>query len=132
MEPERLRLPHVAAGTRLPLWFSLATYGTDAYAEAVETTLDVARRFASEVASREGFELLLDPELSVVLFEVDGWDESQYTAWSSSRAKAGVALIVPTRWHGDVCYRVCIVNPLTTPEMLSSLLDDMASSHPSV
>ena len=27
----------------LPLWFSLATYGTDAYAEAVETTLDVAR-----------------------------------------------------------------------------------------
>ena len=33
----------------LPLWFSLATYGTDAYAEAVETTLDVARRFAAEV-----------------------------------------------------------------------------------
>ena len=27
----------------LPLWFSLATYGTDAYTEAVETTLSVAR-----------------------------------------------------------------------------------------
>ncbi len=39
----------------LPLWFSLATYGTDAYAEAVETTLDVARRFAAEVESRDGF-----------------------------------------------------------------------------
>ncbi len=112
----------------LPLWFSLATYGTDAYAEAVETTLDVARRFAAEVEIAEGFELLLDPQLSVVLFTVDGWDESQYAAWSSSRAKAGVALIVPTWWHGDVCYRVCLVNPLTTPEMLSSLLDDMASS----
>jgi glutamate/tyrosine decarboxylase-like PLP-dependent enzyme len=116
----------------LPMWFSLATYGTDAYAEAVESTLDVARRFAADVRSREGFELLLDPQLSVVLFTVDGWDESHYTAWSSSRAKAGVALIVPTWWHGDVCYRVCIVNPLTTPEMLSALLDDMQSFHPSV
>jgi hypothetical protein len=38
-----------------------------------------------------------------------------------------VALIVPTWWQGDVCYRVCIVNPLTTTEMLSPLLDDMQS-----
>ena len=45
----------------LPLWFSLATYGTDAYAEAVETTLDVARRFAAEVDRRDGFTLLLEP-----------------------------------------------------------------------
>ena len=53
----------------LPLWFSLATYGTDAYAEAVETTLDVARRFAAEVRrSRRGSSCLLDPQLSVVLF----------------------------------------------------------------
>jgi glutamate/tyrosine decarboxylase-like PLP-dependent enzyme len=111
----------------LPLWFSLATYGTDAYADAVETTLDVARRFAAEVDERQGFELLLEPQLSVVLFKVDGWDESQYAAWSSSRAKSGVALIVPTWWEGDVCYRVCLVNPRTTPEMLSSLLDDMVA-----
>ncbi|MGH9270020.1 MAG: pyridoxal phosphate-dependent decarboxylase family protein, partial [Ilumatobacteraceae bacterium] len=33
----------------LPLWFSLATYGTDAYTEAVETTLEVARSFARAV-----------------------------------------------------------------------------------
>ena len=38
----------------LPLWFSLATYGTDAYAEAVETTLDVARRFAADVDAATG------------------------------------------------------------------------------
>ena len=34
---------------------------------------------------------------------------------------------MPTWWQGDICYRVCVVNPLTTPEMLSSLLDDMAA-----
>ena len=111
----------------LPLWFSLATYGTDAYAEAVETTLDVARRFAAEVDRRVGFRLLLEPQLSVVLFTVDGWDEARYAAWSRSRARAGVALIVPTWWQGECCYRVCVVNPQTTDEMLTALLDDMAS-----
>ena len=111
----------------LPLWFSLATYGTDAYAEAVEATLDVARQFAAEVDGRDGFHLLLEPQLSVVLFTVDGWDEARYAAWSESRAKAGVALVVPTWWQDDICYRVCVVNPRTTPEMLSSLLDDMAA-----
>ncbi len=110
----------------LPLWFSLATYGTDAYTEAVESTLAVARRFAEEVTRRDGFTLLLEPQLSVVLFEVEGWDDARYAAWSTSRAKAGVALVVPTRWQDRICYRVCLVNPLTTDEMLSSLLDDMA------
>jgi glutamate/tyrosine decarboxylase-like PLP-dependent enzyme len=111
----------------LPLWFSLATYGTDAYTEAVESTLDVARAFATEIDKRDGFSLLLQPQLTVVLFTVDGWDEARYAAWSRSRAKEGVALIVPTWWQGEVCYRVCLVNPGTTPEMLSDLLDDMAA-----
>jgi glutamate/tyrosine decarboxylase-like PLP-dependent enzyme len=110
----------------LPLWFSLATYGTDAYTQAVETTLDVARRFAAEVDRRDGFGLLLDPQLSVVLFTVDGWDEARYRDWSRSRARAGVALIVPTWWQGQCCYRICVVNPLTTDEMLTALLDDMS------
>ena len=109
----------------LPLWFSLATYGTDAYTEAVETTLDVARAFADEVDRRDGFTLLLEPELSVVLFEVDGWDDERYVTWSRSRAKAGVALVVPTKWRGRTCYRVCLVNPQTTLAMLTSLLDDI-------
>ena len=43
-----------------------------------------------------------------------------------------MALIVPTWWQDEVCYRVCVVNPLTTRDMLSSLLDDMAAFHPSV
>ena len=34
---------------------------------------------------------------------------------------------MPTWWHGEVCYRVCLVNPLTTLEMLTALLDDMAA-----
>ena len=111
----------------LPLWFSLATHGTDAYAQAIEQTLTTARAFARRVDERSGFTLLLEPQMSVVLFEVDGWATRQYRAWTVSRAREGIALIVPTTWRGEVCYRVCLVNPLTTLEMLEQLLDDMAA-----
>ena len=109
----------------LPLWFSLATYGTDAYAEAVETTLRVAREFAAHVDASPGATLLLEPQLSVVMFELDGWTEDDYWRWTRSRAHDGVALIVPTTWRDRCCYRVCLVNPLTTTELLQELLADM-------
>lgn len=111
----------------LPLWFSLATYGTDAYADAVETTVVMAKAFADDVTSRAEFELLLAPQLSVVLFTRRGWDRDRYLAWSRSRARAGTALIVPTSWQGEPCLRVCIVNPRTTIAALRTILDDLAS-----
>jgi glutamate/tyrosine decarboxylase-like PLP-dependent enzyme len=109
----------------LPLWFSLATYGTDAYTEAIETTLSVARAFARHVAETDGMTLLLEPQLSVVLFTIDGWTAEQYESWSRSRAHDGVALVVPTRWHVETCYRVCVVNPLTTLDTLTAITADM-------
>jgi glutamate/tyrosine decarboxylase-like PLP-dependent enzyme len=111
----------------LPLWFSLLAYGTDAYQAAVESTLSTARAFAAELRDRPGFRLLLEPQLSVVLFTVDGWSPETYQQWTASRAREGIALIVPTSWRGQTCYRVCIVNPRTTPALMSGLLDDMAA-----
>jgi glutamate/tyrosine decarboxylase-like PLP-dependent enzyme len=111
----------------LPLWFSLATYGTEAYREAVETTLRVSRAFARDVERRDGFTLLLEPQLSVVLFRPDGWAPERYDEWTRSRARAGFTLIVPTTWRSERCYRICLVNPLTTTEMLTEVLDDMAA-----
>ena len=58
----------------LPLWFSLATHGTAAYAEAIETTLRVAREGADLVRAAPHLELLVEPELSIVLFRRVGWD----------------------------------------------------------
>ena len=45
----------------LPLWFSLATYGTDAYREAVERVLTLTRETADEIRAREELELVMDP-----------------------------------------------------------------------
>lgn len=110
----------------LPLWFSLATHGTDAYTAAMDKTLSTARHFAAEVAARPDFDLLLEPDLTVVVFRRHGWGQDDYRAWSRSRAESGTALIVPTSWQGEPCFRICVVNPLTEIEDLVILLDDMA------
>ena len=109
----------------LPLWFSLATYGTEAYARAVETTVEVSYAFAGELTRRPSFILLVEPMLSVVLFSVVGWTKLDYSAWSATRAKEGFVLIVPTTWKGELCLRVCIINPKTTFTQLASILDDV-------
>ncbi len=110
----------------LPLWFSLVTYGTTAYTEAVDTAIRTARGFADDVQRRPGFTLLLEPELSVVLFAVDGWTRDDYLRWSRDRARDGVALVVPTTWKGASCLRICVVHPATAPSALAGLLDDLA------
>lgn len=111
----------------LPLWFSLATYGTRAYTDAVDVTIHTTRTIADEIARRPGLTLLLEPELSVVLFTVDGWTAEQYLAWSRDRARAGVALVVPTSWKGAPCLRLCIVNPRTEAAKVLEVLDDLTA-----
>ena len=64
----------------LPFWFSLAVHGTDAYRDAIEQTLAVARAGADEIRSRPYVELLVEPELSVLIFRRTGWDAADYAA----------------------------------------------------
>lgn len=106
----------------LPLWFSLATYGTDAYREAVETTLAVAHAGADLIRSSDHVELVVEPELSVVVFRRLGWTKEQYDAWSDAQLAAQRAFVVPTSWHGETVLRYCVVNPLTTVDDLAEIV----------
>ncbi|MBA3606802.1 MAG: aminotransferase class V-fold PLP-dependent enzyme, partial [Acidimicrobiia bacterium] len=106
----------------LPLWFSLATHGTDAYTEAVETTLRVARAGAELVRRAPHLELLMDPELSVVLFRRRGWDAARYRTWSDEQLLRGESFVTPTAWMGESALRWCIVNPLTTEDDLAAIV----------
>ncbi len=112
----------------LPLWFSLATYGTDAYSIAVETTLETARGAARLVEACPVTELLIEPELSVVLFRRVGWTPSQYQAWSDAELGAGRSFVVPTTWQGEVVLRFCIVNPRTTTDDIRAILATLSHS----
>ena len=110
----------------LPFWFSLATYGTDAYADAVELTLDVARESAALVAAAPHLDLIMEPELSVVMFRRVGWTPEQYQAWSDRMLDEQVAFVVPSSWQGDTILRYCIVNPRTTVADIALIIDSLA------
>jgi glutamate/tyrosine decarboxylase-like PLP-dependent enzyme len=109
----------------LPFWFSLATHGTDEYAKAVDTTLRTARDAARLIDEADHVELLMEPELSVVLFRRVGWSSPQYQAWSDAALLAGEAFVVPTTWAGETVLRFCFVNPLTTEADVADILDSL-------
>jgi len=109
----------------LPLWFSLATYGTDAYREAVERVLTLTRETADEIRARDELELVMEPELSVVLFRRLGWVDEDYEAWWRRLLEAQIAFVQPTTWRGEKLARLCFVNPRTTIEHVRAVLGTM-------
>ena len=110
----------------LPFWFSLAAHGSDAYARAIEATLDVARAGAEEIRRRPELELLVEPELSVLVFRRTGWTAKDYSEWSMRLLADEVAFVMPTIFRGETATRFAIVNPRTTLADLTAVLDTMA------
>jgi aromatic-L-amino-acid/L-tryptophan decarboxylase len=110
----------------MPLWFSLAVHGTDAYRDAVETALATARQAAALVRSTPHTELVREPELSIVLFRRVGWDRPDYDAWSARLLADQIALCVPTTWEGEPAGRLALLHPETTLHIVQQVLDSMA------
>ncbi|MEY4043652.1 MAG: hypothetical protein RL529_1219 [Actinomycetota bacterium] len=109
----------------LPLWFSLATHGVRAYRDAVTHNVELASQIADEIKRRPGFELVREPELSVVVFTKDGWTLDDYNVWSEKLLQDGIAFVVPSSHQGKPNTRFAIVNPETSYELLCQILDSM-------
>jgi L-2,4-diaminobutyrate decarboxylase len=109
----------------LPFWFSLATHGTNRYAEAVEASLTLARATADLIETYEHVELVMEPELSVVVFRRVGWTPEQYDAWSDHALETGLTLTVPTSWRGETVLRFCFINPRTTIDDVRTIVESL-------
>ena len=109
----------------LPFWFSLATYGTERYGAAIEKVLETTREVASGIRAAPHLELLLEPELSVILFNRPGWSDTEMWEWSERNRRAGTVLCIPTAWRGSPAFRICMVNPDTSGAHVLDLLDTM-------
>jgi glutamate/tyrosine decarboxylase-like PLP-dependent enzyme len=109
----------------LPLWFSLATHGVQKYREAVEANIDLAHQAAALIKKLDFLELVREPELSVVVFERKGWELADYDRWSEKLLKDEIGFVVPSSHKGKPNTRFAIVNPLTSIELLSKILESM-------
>jgi aromatic-L-amino-acid decarboxylase len=110
----------------LPLWFSLAVYGVEAYTRAIEAAIELAHQTAAEIRSREYLELIREPELGVVLFRRPGWDPAQYTRWADQLLTDQVAFIPPSAWEGETVARFAFLHPQTSMDLVRQILDRMA------
>lgn len=113
----------------LPLWFSLATHGTDQYKWAVERGISLANIAGELITADPNVELVRNPSLSCVLFRRLGWNAEDYRNWTYKNHEEGFALVTPTKWKSKDAYetvaRFCFINPDTTKEDISSILATM-------
>ena len=98
----------------LPFWFSLATHGTDKYAESMDKTMDLARASAELIREHPNLELLMEPELSIVAFRRKGWQASDYQRWSDKLLVDQIGFVTPSSHQGEPILRFAIVNPWTS------------------
>jgi glutamate/tyrosine decarboxylase-like PLP-dependent enzyme len=109
----------------LPLWFSLVSHGVEAYDRSVSRGIELAKTAARMIDANPALELILEPELSVVLFRRHGWSADDYQAWSDRALSDGLALVVPTVHDGETMFRLCFVNPITTEQDIGDILAAM-------
>jgi aromatic-L-amino-acid decarboxylase len=110
----------------LPLWFSLAVHGTDAYTQAVEAGIALARDTAELIRTEyPELELVRDPVLSSVVYRRRGWAAEDYYAWSQRLLAEQIGFVTPTGWEGEVVARFAFLHPGTTMDMVREILDTM-------
>jgi aromatic-L-amino-acid decarboxylase len=110
----------------LPLWFSLAVNGLDAYRDAVEASLAMAQRAAERIVEAPHLELVRDPGLSIVLCRRPGWTKLDYDAWSARLLHDQIGFVTSTSWEGETVARFAFLHPNTTLEMVDEMLSSMA------
>jgi glutamate/tyrosine decarboxylase-like PLP-dependent enzyme len=108
----------------LPFWFTLVVHGTEMFTDAVRAGLDLARRTADLIRSiGPPVRLVMEPELSVVLFERDGWSRPDWDRWAAGALADGLAFVTPTRWRGRDVGRFVFLHPETDLDVVRTLLD---------
>ena len=110
----------------LPLWFSMAVNGLDAYVAAVEAGLAIAARAADRIQSFPHVELVREPGLSIVLFRRLGWAKPDYDEWSARLLHDQIGFVTPTSWEGETVARFAFLHPETSVEMIDEMLRSMA------
>jgi len=106
----------------LPLWFSMAVHGLDAYRDAVRRGIELATLAADLIRADPNTELIVEPQLSVVLFRRKGWTAQDYAAWGERLLLEQQAFVTPSAWQGETVGRLVFLHPGTTDAMVTELI----------
>jgi glutamate/tyrosine decarboxylase-like PLP-dependent enzyme len=107
----------------LPLWFSLAVNGIQAYRDAIEIAISLASQTAALIRSIPWLELIREPDLGIVLFRRLGWQPADYDRWTLALHEEQIAFIPPTKWEGETVGRFAFLHPHTPMTLVREVLD---------
>jgi glutamate/tyrosine decarboxylase-like PLP-dependent enzyme len=106
----------------LPFWFTLLVHGTEALSEAVRTSLTATAYAVAQLESIDGVELVMQPELTVILFRKAGWDRARWQRWAGDLLDRQIAFVAPTSWKGETLGRLVFLHPDTTSEIIDEVI----------
>ena len=106
----------------LPIWFALALHGLEAHRAAIRHSVHLAQRMAAALEACSVTELLLQPELGVVLFRRDGWGRDEWAAWAAALLREQVAFVAPTTYRGEPMGRLVFMHPRTPDTIVDELM----------
>jgi len=105
------------------------SHGQAFFAQNLERSYDLARRFAGQIEARPGFELALPPQSNIVCFRYQrpGMDPNQLNPrLRAALVEQGRYYLVQTQLRGQWWLRCTLMNPFTTEADLAGLLDQVA------
>src|SRR5215467_1852563 len=88
-------------------------HGVREYSAAIESAIALAKAAAAEIARRDYLELIMQPDLSVVLFRRLGWTRAEYAKWANGLLDEQVAFMPPSAWEGETVARFAFLHPHT-------------------
>jgi glutamate/tyrosine decarboxylase-like PLP-dependent enzyme len=108
----------------LPIWFALALHGVEAHRVAIRHGIELATAMADALDAHPLTELIMRPELGVVLFRREGWGAGEWKAWANDLLDSGTAFVAPSTYKGEPVGRLVFMHP-STPE---SIVDELMVS----
>jgi aromatic-L-amino-acid/L-tryptophan decarboxylase len=111
----------------LKLWLALRVHGAPAFRAAIERNLVLAGRLADRLRGDPEFELLVEPQLSIVPFRhvptgVTDLDRHNLALVRTLQAE-GRVYVSPALIDGRTCLRPCIVNYRTREDDVLALVE---------
>jgi len=117
----------------LGVWLPFRLLGAQAFREALDEKLDLARLAAAALHTMDGIEVVADPQLSVVAFRVSrpGMDAAARNA-ASRRLLDAVnrrerVFLTATTVDGQFLIRICVLSFRTHADRIEACLEDIQS-----
>ena len=106
----------------MPVWFAMMLHGLDAHRAAIRVGIAMATAMATAIDACPVADLVMQPELGVVLFRRQGWGAPEWAAWAERLLAEQVAFVAPTTYRGEAVGRVVFMHPRTPMSIIDELI----------